>query len=233
MRRHTILYATFLGLFLSTSIACGPSCPKVKSAMNDKQLANDDASRVNEFVERRKTLMDQARGGDVDPFTLQRIKFSVTAYELAIQIQVRIIELAASSDMYKTNIDEINATRCLLDDVLKERLINKEDVTVSDTTGREIQERHVLFKQIFGKEGEASKYDLEQYYKSGIKLKKEATEKKDEGDEEGIDEEGGGEEGGDEEGSGEEGIDEEGGNEEEGMDSESEEGEGEDDLLDL
>ena len=111
---------------------------------------------------------------------MERIKFSVTAYELAIQMQLRIIELASSSDLYDANLEEINDTRCLLDELLAPKKINKDDLTVSDRMGKDIQERFSLFKKLFGKEGAVSNYELKEYYQKGIKV-----ETRDDGEDEG------------------------------------------------
>ncbi|MCP4604097.1 MAG: hypothetical protein GY847_26840 [Proteobacteria bacterium] len=175
MRRHTGLPILILVFCLTGPLACGPKCPEAKSALSESELTNDDATRLNEFVERRKTLMDQGRTGENSTFEIERLKFSVTAYELAIQLQLRIIGLAESSSLYRTNIDEINETRCFLDEIIEgkivKNIVKKGDVTVSDSTGKKIREKHALFKQLFNKEGEFSGYELKQYYQKGIEIK--------------------------------------------------------------
>ncbi len=152
-------------------LACGPKCPEVKTAMSTSEMVKDDATRVNEFVARRKAIMDEARTGENSSFEVERFKFSVTAYELAIQLQLRIIELAASSENYEANIDEITEIRCFFDKIIDKNPIEKGKATLSDSKGKKIQEKFALFKQLFNKEGEASKYELKQFYEKGIKVK--------------------------------------------------------------
>ncbi|MDJ0764614.1 MAG: hypothetical protein QNJ97_16670 [Myxococcota bacterium] len=188
MQRYTTLLVSMIALLLAGPLACGPKCPEIKQAMSESELAEDDANRVNAFVGRRKAVMQEAGGGDKNPLEMQRLKFSVTAYELAIQIQIRIIELASNSDLYQENLDTIDEARCFFDDILAEKLINKEDVSVSDRIGKKIQEKHVLFGRLFKNEGAPSSYELKEFYEKGIKLKKPAAEE-DEDDEDDEDEE--------------------------------------------
>ncbi len=166
--KHLVLALVFC---LASPLACGPSCPEAKTAMSESDLKDEDATRVNEFVSRRKKIMEEAQQGEPDTFKLERYKFTVTAYELAIQTQLRIINLADSSPLYKENIEEITETRCFLDKVLKDKFLKKEDITISDMTGKKIQEKHDLFSLLFGKEGRVSGRDLKDYYKTGVKLK--------------------------------------------------------------
>ncbi|MCP4679288.1 MAG: hypothetical protein GY854_28130 [Deltaproteobacteria bacterium] len=160
-----------LTLCAALQFACGPKCPEVKTAMSESEMVNDDATRVNEFVARRKAIMDDAKTGDNNTFEVERIKFSVTAYELAIQLQLRIIELAASSEQYEANIDQMTETRCFFDKIIEKNPVEKGKATLSDSEGKKIQEKFALFKQLFSKEGEVSKYELKQFYQKGIKVK--------------------------------------------------------------
>jgi hypothetical protein len=176
MQRQTALLVLMVGLFSILCFSCGPSCPETKTAMSKNDLAKDDASRVNELVACRKSLMEEATSGERDKFAMERIKFSVTAYELAIQMQLRIIELASSSSLYDANIEEIQETRCMLDNLLEKKAIKKEDLTMSDIKGRSIQKRFALFRKLFGKEGETSNYELKEYFQKGIKVEAKAEE---------------------------------------------------------
>ncbi len=172
MRKQNVTLLVMATIILSSHLACGPKCPEVKSAMSESELTDDDATRVNEFVTRRKALMEEAREGEKSSFELERLKFSVTAYEMAIQLQLRIIELASTSELYEANIDEITDTRCLLDEVLEEKVVKKDDYSITDGVGKEIQQKHALFRKLFGKDGEVSGYELKQYFEKGIKVKK-------------------------------------------------------------
>lgn len=162
--------AILISLFLSNAIismGCGPKCPEVKSAMPENELKNDDIGRVNKLVERRKKLIQSAESEQLPSFDVERLRFSVTAYEMAIQMQLRIIELSASSDAYGQNLEEIHKTRCLIDDVLEAKLLKPDDVTLTDTAGKRIQERFTLFEGLFSKEGEIPQHKLELYYEKG------------------------------------------------------------------
>ena len=166
-RGVAILIASYL-LSAVISTGCGPKCPEVKTAMSDKELKDDDASRVNKMVDRRKKLMEKAESQQLATFDLERLQFSVTAYEMAIQLQLRIIELAAGGESYAQNLAEINDTRCMMDDILQAKLLKPDDYTLNDTTGKKIQEKYNLFKSLFGKEGEIPVYELESYYDNGL-----------------------------------------------------------------
>lgn len=179
MQRQKAVITSILAFFLASPLACGPKCPEAKSAMSETEMVKDDATRINGFVERRKSLVAGDDDGGYDTFELQRVKFSVTAYELAIQIQLRIIKLAESSELYEKNIDTIMKTRCFLDEILKANLINKDSKVLSDRQGKDIQEKHVLFKKLFGKNGEPSKYELKDCYESGIEIQEEEGEGED------------------------------------------------------
>lgn len=181
MNRQTIVATMVLLASLFVSMSCGSRCIEMKSTLSKEEVAEEDAARVNEFVARRKAIMADATNKDYTSIEIERFQFSVTAYEQAIQIQLRIIELAASSDLYDAHIEDITAARCLLEDILRAKLLKKEDITLSDKQGKSIADRYALFKQIFEDEGQPSKYSLKEYYENGIKLKSQADGEKAEG----------------------------------------------------
>ena len=80
---NVFLTAGIVMLFL----ACGPSCPEVKGALDEETIIGEDVARVNAFVEKRKAAIAEAKSGQVETFPMQRLKFSVTADEMAVWVQ--------------------------------------------------------------------------------------------------------------------------------------------------
>lgn len=146
--------------------ACGPSCPEVKAALDEDEAMAGDVARVNALVDKRDSTMIEAGQGDHDQFHMQRLKFSVTAYELAVEIQVRIIKISPryeNSDLYEEQADLINEIRCELDE-----LIAEEGHEISDRVGRDIQARHKQLGSVLHKEGRVSDSELKKYLEEGI-----------------------------------------------------------------
>lgn len=156
--------ATFLGFASLT--ACGPSCPEVKAALDEDEAMAGDVARVNALVGKRDSAMAEAGQGEHDQFHMQRLKFSVTAFELAVEIQVRIIKISPryeNSDLYEQQADLINEIRCEIDD-----LIAIDGHEVSDRVGKEIQLRHKQLGSVLRKAGQVSGSELETYLSEGI-----------------------------------------------------------------
>jgi hypothetical protein len=145
---------------------CGPSCPEVKAALDEDEAMAGDVARVNALVDKRESAVIEAGGGDHDQFEMQRLKFSVTAFELAIEIQVRIIKISPryeDSDLYEQQAELINEIRCELDE-----LIALDGHEISDRLGRDIQALHKQLATLLRKEGQVSDSELKTYYEEGI-----------------------------------------------------------------
>lgn len=179
------------------ALCCGPACPEVLSGLDEAELMAGDVARVNDLVARRKAAVAEAEGGDLDTFAMDRIKFSVTAYELAIGDQLRIIKLSprhGDSALYGDNRELVDMVRCNID-----ALLEREGHTVIDSEGRDVQRLHAQVKRVFRKEGETKGPELETYLEEGI-----PSAPEDEDDDEGMaplsdDSEGGDDDWGDDE----------------------------------
>jgi hypothetical protein len=158
-----------LGLvLLGTTLvaACGPSCPEVKDSLDEEEAMAGDVARVNALVDKRDSAMAEAGQGDHDQFYLQRLKFSVTAFELAVELQVRIIKISPryeNSDLYDEHVGLFNEIRCEIDD-----LVGMDGHEVSDRIGRAVQERHKQVGALLRKEGQVSGSELQTYLSEGI-----------------------------------------------------------------
>ena len=161
------LAAVLLTIFsIATLTSCGPSCPEVKAALDEDEAMAGDVARVNGLVDKRDSAMIEAGEGDHDQFAMQRLKFSVTAFELAVEIQVRIIKISPryeNSDLYEEHAALINEIRCELDE-----LIGQDGHEVTDRVGRDIQARHKQLGSLLRKEGEISGSELKTYLEEGI-----------------------------------------------------------------
>lgn len=152
--------------WIATLAGCGPSCPEVKAALDEDEAMAGDVARVNALVDKRDGAMIEAGEGGHDQFHMQRLKFSVTAYELAVETQVRIIKISPryeNSDLYEQQADLINEIRCELDD-----LIAQDGHEITDRVGRDIQARHKQLASVLRKEGEVSGSELKDYLANGI-----------------------------------------------------------------
>ena len=150
------------------TVGCGPSCPEAKAALDASQIMAEDVARVNALVERRKMAMGEAEQGDLDTFEMQRIKFSVTAYELAIRVQLRVIKLSPryeDSSEYDKNIALIHDARCLFDELLA-----AEGASVPDGVGRKVQRTHDQLKSLIRKDGTLTASEFSTYLEEGIQV---------------------------------------------------------------
>lgn len=212
----TVLTAAFVGSVVFT--ACGPKCPAVLEKKTPDVMARDDVLRVNAYVEARKAAIAAAKEGN--QYDVERAQFTVTACQLAVEIQMRIINLAeAGGASYEENSKGINKARCLLDEILEKKgkvvgLKIGKGIFIKKGKGGEIQKIHAAFEDKFGKEGRPRNSEIEMVLEKGMKPPK--VGKKGEGDEGEEGEEGGGPDeagdddmGGDESLSGDEDGDEE------------------------
>ena len=166
MRSKPTALLLLTSIFVSLSAGCGPSCPEVKASLDEDEAMAGDVARVNALVSKREDVMIEAGEGDHDQFHMQRLKFSVTAYELAVEIQVRIIKISPryeDSDLYDEHAELINEIRCELDELLAE-----DGHEVSDRVGRDLQARHKQLGAILRKEGEVSQSEMNTYLEDGI-----------------------------------------------------------------
>jgi hypothetical protein len=149
-----------------TSAGCGPSCPEVKAALDEDEAMAGDVARVNALVDKRDMAIIEAGEEDHDQFHIQRLKFSVTAFELAVETQVRIIKISPryeNSDLYEEHAVLINEIRCELDE-----LVAQDGHEVTDRVGRDLQARHKQLGSLLRKEGEVSGSELRDYLENGI-----------------------------------------------------------------
>jgi hypothetical protein len=165
----TKVLVSIIGSVLLGSVifaACGPSCPEVKASLDEEEAMAGDVARVNALVDKRDMAMAEAGQGDHDQFHLQRLKFSVTAFELAVELQLRIIKISPryeDSDLYEQHMDLFNDIRCEIDD-----FVAMDGHEVSDRIGRAIQERHKQVGALLRKEGQVSNSELQTYLSEGI-----------------------------------------------------------------
>jgi hypothetical protein len=220
MSHRTIAVLVFSLLGFVISMACGPKCIEVLSKKTPDVMARDDVLRVNAYVDARKAAIAAAKEGNV--YDVEKAKFTVTACELAIQSQMRIIALAElGGALYDDNLKELNEIRCLLDEILQKKgkvvgLKIGKGVFIKKSKGQEILDAHAVLEEKFGEQGRPRDRELETVYDNGLKppaVGKKGEEAKDEagaapdesddmgdfGEGEGAGEEGAGEEGGAEE----------------------------------
>jgi len=146
--------------------ACGPTCPEVKSALDDSQVMAEDVERVNALVDKRKITIAEADSGEQSTFALERLKFSVTAYEIAIELELRIIKLSPQfedSSRYGEMLPLFEEIRCNFDKIIKSN-----GHTLSDSEGKKIQDYYSRVKAVLINEGKISQFELKRYFEEGI-----------------------------------------------------------------
>lgn len=153
---------------------CGPSCAKVIATKSPEDLNYEDAVRINDFVKRRQAAMQEAEGAGV--YTVEDAKKTVTACEFAVHMLVRIRNLFEEGNpLYEQNLEEINDTRCFLDEVLisKGKLVGKgKGAFLSTGSCDDIRVRYKKFEKLFGDKGTLSERAVNDIYKKGVKAKK-------------------------------------------------------------
>ncbi|MFO8070661.1 MAG: hypothetical protein R6V85_02190 [Polyangia bacterium] len=155
-----------VALSVVVPVGCGPTCPEIKAGLDDEQLMAGDVARVNELVERRRSAVEEAERGDHDSFAMRRLEFSVTAWEMAIETQVRIIKASPryeNLDVYQEQRELIDGIRCRLDELLASG-----KHLVKDAMGREVQRGHDAIAKLFKRECEVPGSELKTYYDEGI-----------------------------------------------------------------
>ena len=174
---------------LLPGLGCGPNCQKLLSTKKPEDIAKEDTARINGLVERRKAAMETAKDGN--QYVIEDAKQTVTACEMAVEFQYRIIKLQEEGNpIIEKNIGKINEARCFLDDVLesKGKLIGTgKGALISGSNARKIRAYHEELGGIFGIEGTVSERRLVTIYEEGLKIDKAKEESKKEGPDEGED----------------------------------------------
>lgn len=159
--------AMVVALSVLVAAGCGPTCPEVKASLDEEQLMAGDVARVNELVERRRAAVEEAESGDHGSFAMRRLEFSVTAWKLAIETQLRIIKaspLYEDFEVYNEQRELIDGIRCRLDELLE-----SEGHLVKDALGRDVQRDHDAIAKLFKRECQVTGSELKTYYEEGIR----------------------------------------------------------------
>jgi hypothetical protein len=150
--------------------ACTPKCPKAKAALDDVQITSEDVARINRLVDKRKAAMAEGAAGGLDTFSLEKLRFSVTGYELAVETQLRIVKISPKFDgspLYTEYREVFDAMRCDFDALIEEPERHK----ISDAEGAMIQRWSQRVGAILRKEGQLSHGELNGYLEEGIRDK--------------------------------------------------------------
>lgn len=172
MTRYALLWVWAVGMVsvASMNTSCGPSCADTLRTYSEFDLYNSDVSRVNRLVTLRKMAMDDAENETSSPLRLERIKFSVTAIELAIEIQVQAMILSsehAEDETVAKMGGRFTEIRCLV-----EEYAAQEEYDVSDSRGKTLLDTKQELKSAFGKTGLPSRRNLERIFAKGLDPKK-------------------------------------------------------------
>lgn len=154
--------------------ACGPTCLETVSALDESAALAGDVARVNELVERRRAAMEDAEGGDHDAFAMQRLKFSVTAFELAAEAQLRVIKASPKYEdagVYEEQRALVDELRCAVEELLED-----DGHLVSDSDGRRLQRLHARLDRAFRDAGTLTRSELRGYLADGIPVEPSAAE---------------------------------------------------------
>jgi hypothetical protein len=166
-RRPAVGLAVLVASFVVLA-SCASKCPKVKAALNPVQITGEDVARINRLVEKRKAAIADAAAQGHDTFSLDKLRFSVTGYELAVETQLRIVKISPKFDnspLYEEYRAVFDAMRCDFDTLIEE----PDEHTISDTEGRAIQRWSQRIRAILRKEGELSQGELNDYLEEGIR----------------------------------------------------------------
>ena len=147
--------------------ACGPKCTEVKSALAPEKVTGEDVGRVNKLVAKRKEAMAEAEQGDKAQNGLEKLKFSVTAYQLALEAQLRVIKISPKfedSPLYSENRAVFDEMRCYFDGLVADGTGH----VISDRVGRDIQQWSQKIGSILKSHGKLSPSELRDYFEEGI-----------------------------------------------------------------
>lgn len=157
-------------LVLALAAACGPKCPEVKAKFDDVQITTEDVARVNRLVEKRKAAIAEASAPGKGTFAIDRLRFSVTGYELAIETQLRVIKISPKFDnspLYKEYRPLFDEMRCFFDTLVAE----PEKHVLADAEGRDIRRWSERVGAVLRKEGRLGPGELAGYLEEGIRDK--------------------------------------------------------------
>lgn len=165
--RRAVWAAVGAAAAIALLASCGPKCPEVKSALAEDEVTKEDVSRVNVLVEKRKEAMAEAEKGEGASVPVSKLKFSVTAYELAIEAQARVIHLSPNfdaSDLWAANRALFDDMRCYFDGLVAEDA----PLVISDSVGRDIQRWSQKIADLLKTQGKLSSYELRETFEKGI-----------------------------------------------------------------
>jgi len=174
--RPVVIAVAVLAASIGGLAACTPKCPKLKAALDEVQTTSEDVVRINRLVEKRKAAIAEAAEGEHDTFSLEKLRFSVTGYELAVETQLRVVKISPKFDdspLYKEYRSVFDAMRCDLDALAEEPERHK----ISDADGSLIRRWSQRIGAILRNEGKLTQGELNGYLEEGI------IDKKDEGEE--------------------------------------------------
>jgi hypothetical protein len=158
-----------LGTAVSIALlaSCGPKCPEVKSSLGEDDVTKEDISRVNLLVAKRKEAMADAAAGENATVPISKLQFSVTAYELAIEAELRVIQISPKfegSELWAKNRVLFDDMRCYFDGLVAADTPH----VISDPVGRDIQQWSQKVAEILKTQGTVSDYDLREYLEKGM-----------------------------------------------------------------
>ena len=162
----TVLVA-LLAPFAVLSACAATKCPKAKAALDDVQTTGEDVVRINLLVDKRKAAMAEAAAGGHDTFDLEKMRFSVTGYKLAVETQLRIVRISPKFDdspLYVEYRAVFDAMRCDFDALV----VDPEDHSISGAEGSMIQRWSQRVSAILRKEGRLTVGELNDYLEEGI-----------------------------------------------------------------
>ena len=165
-----ITFAVLVALLAPFAVltACAATkCPKTKAALDDVHTTGEDVARINRLVDKRKAAIAEADAGGHDTFALEKLRFSVTGYELAVETQLRIVRISPKFDdspLYGEYRGVFDAMRCDFDALVGD----PEDHSVSEAEGSMIQRWSQRVSAILRKEGKLTVGELNDYLEEGI-----------------------------------------------------------------
>jgi hypothetical protein len=165
--RLIVVAAAVLVASVGGPAACTPKCQKLKAALDDVRVTSEDVARINSLVAKRKAAIAEAAESDQDTFSLEKLRFSVTGYELAVETQLRVVRISPKFDnspLYKEYRDVFDAMRCDLDALAEDPERHK----ISNAEGNMIQAWSQRVGAILRNEGKLSHGELNGYLEEGI-----------------------------------------------------------------
>lgn len=147
---------------------CAPKCEKVKAALDDVQTTSEDVVMINALVDKRKAAVADASAGEHDTFALEKLRFSVTGYELAAETLLRVVKISPKFDnspLYKEYRGLFDEMRCDFAALVGD----PESHRITDAQGGMIQRWGRRVAAVLRNEGRLSHSELNGYLESGIR----------------------------------------------------------------